>query len=65
MRSAAKPCCAQAQMREVAATVPRCLMVSAAGLADRGDHVHFSTEGFITFGARYAAQWLRLQPATE
>ena len=52
-------------MREVAATVPRCLMVSAAGLADRGDHVHFSTEGFITFGARYAAQWLRLQPAAE
>lgn len=36
--------------------------VSAAGLEDRGDHVHFTTDGYIRFGARYAAQWLRFQP---
>jgi hypothetical protein len=29
-------------------------MVSAAGLADRGDHVHFTTEGYTMFGARCA-----------
>jgi hypothetical protein len=51
------------QAKRVAATVHQTAMVSAAGLADRGDHVHFTTEGYIQFGARYAAQWLRLQPA--
>jgi hypothetical protein len=54
-----------AQMRQVAESVPHCLLVSAAGLQERGDHVHWSTEGFVQFGARYAAQWLRLQPAVQ
>ena len=54
-----------AQQRGVAETVSDCVMVSAAGLEDRGDHVHFTTEGYKQFGARYAAQWLRLQPAQE
>ena len=53
------------QAKEVARTTPDCTMVSAAGLEDRGDHVHFTTDGYVQFGARYAAQWLRLQPAAE
>ena len=52
-----------AQSHAVAAAVSDCLMVSSAGLADRGDHVHFTTDGYVQFGARYAAAWLRLQPA--
>ena len=54
-----------AQSRQVAESVPAVLMVSAAGLDDRGDHVHFTTQGYVQFGARYCAQWLRLQPAVQ
>ena len=50
------------QSKQVAATVPDTAFVSAAGLEDRGDHVHFTTQGYISFGARYAAKWLQLQP---
>ena len=41
-----------AQQHKVAEQVPHCLMVSSAGLEERGDHVHWSTDGFIQFGAR-------------
>jgi hypothetical protein len=43
--------------------VPHCAFVSAEGLVDKGDKVHFDSPSFRELGRRYAAAWQRLQPA--
>lgn len=47
----------------IAAAVPHCGWVSAQGLTDRGDKLHFSSEGARALGARYAAKFLELEKA--
>ncbi len=50
-----------AALPEVAKRVPLCAMVTAEGLNDRGDHLHFDTPSLHTFGERYAAAYLKLK----
>lgn len=45
------------------ASVPRCAFVSAEGLTDKGDKLHFDRESQHELGRRYAAAWLRLTNA--
>jgi hypothetical protein len=45
---------------KVAAAVPRCAVVSAEGLGDKGDKTHFDTEALHTFGKRYYEAYERL-----
>ena len=47
----------------IAAAVPRCGWVSVEGLTDKGDKLHFSSEGARTLGERYAAKFLELDSA--
>jgi hypothetical protein len=41
-------------------SVPLCACVSADGLADKGDKLHFDTPSLKEFGRRYAAAWTKL-----
>jgi hypothetical protein len=43
------------------AHVPKCAFVSAEGLGDMGDHLHFDTPAQHEFGRRYAKAWMELQ----
>jgi len=43
--------------------VPHCAFVSAGGLTDKGDKIHFDSPSFRELGRRYAAAWQGLQPA--
>lgn len=43
--------------------VPHCAFVSAEGLADQGDKLHFDSASFRELGRRYAVAWQALQPA--
>jgi hypothetical protein len=45
--------------RALAAEMPNVVFVSAAGLKDRGDTLHFSAEAAREFGRRYAEAYLR------
>lgn len=47
----------------ISAAVPNSGWVSAEGLTDRGDKLHFSSEGARTLGERYAAKFLELDKA--
>jgi hypothetical protein len=38
--------------------IPNCVFVSAAGLVDRGDKLHFDSASFREFGRRYAKAYL-------
>ena len=40
--------------------VPHCAFVSAEGLADKGDKLHFDSPSFRELGRRYAAAWQTL-----
>ena len=40
--------------------VPRCAFVSAEGLGDKGDKIHFDSAGLRELGRRYAAAWQEL-----
>lgn len=40
--------------------VPHCAFVSAEGLSDQGDRLHFDTASFRELGRRYAAAWRAL-----
>lgn len=40
--------------------VPLCVCVSAEGLGDQGDKVHFDTPAYREFGRRYAQAWTAL-----
>jgi hypothetical protein len=42
-----------AMLPNVADAVPRCAIVSAEGLGDKGDKTHFDSEALHTFGKRY------------
>lgn len=44
-------------MHAVAAEIPNTTVVSAKGLTDRGDKLHFSTEALQEFGKRYFEAW--------
>lgn len=50
-----------AVLATVPASVPRCAFVSAEGLTDKGDHLHFDTPALYEFGRRYAQAWLDSQ----
>ena len=45
----------------IAAAVPRCGWVSAQGLTDRGDDLHFSAASERKLGQRYAERFLKLE----
>ena len=47
-------------IREVAEEVPMAGFASAAGLTDRGDNLHFSTESQYELARRYWAEYCRL-----
>jgi hypothetical protein len=47
-------------LRDLPNKVPRTAFVSAEGLTDRGDKLHFNAESYREFGKRYAAAYLKL-----
>lgn len=49
-----------AALASLPARVPGCVFVSAEGLADQGDKLHFDSPAFREFGRRYARAWLAL-----
>jgi hypothetical protein len=49
-----------AALRALATRLPHCACVSAEGLADSGDGVHFDAASLREFGRRYAAAYARL-----
>jgi Carbohydrate esterase, sialic acid-specific acetylesterase len=51
------------QLASLPTTVPHCAFVSSAGLAHKGDQVHFDSPSVREFGRRYAAAFLRLTPS--
>ena len=50
-----------AALATVPQSVPHCAFVSAEGLADKGDRLHFDTPALHEFGRRYAKAWLEMQ----
>lgn len=50
-----------AAIAKVPGRVPRCALVSAAGLVDQGDRLHFDTASFRELGRRYAEAWKGLE----
>ena len=52
-------------LREVAETEPHVALASSNGLDHQGDFVHFTTEGYVKLGERYAAQWMLLNAAQQ
>jgi len=50
-----------AALPAVASKVPLCVSVSAEGLTDKGDHLHFDTPSLHQFGQRYAEAFLKLK----
>jgi len=49
-----------AALAKVPARVPRCALVSAEGLTDKGDKVHFDSASYRELGRRYARAWSAL-----
>lgn len=49
-----------AALAKVPDRVARCAFVSAEGLTDKGDQLHFDTPSFRELGRRYAAAWKAL-----
>ncbi len=50
-----------AALAAVPQSVPRCAFVSAEGLADQGDKLHFDAAANRELGRRYAKAWLEMQ----
>lgn len=50
-----------AALPAVARQVPRCAWVTADGLSDKGDRLHFDSASLRTLGGRYAAAFLKLK----
>jgi hypothetical protein len=50
------------QLARLPAAVPRCRLVSSAGLTDRGDHLHFDSASARELGRRYAQAFERPWP---
>ncbi|MEJ1973648.1 MAG: sialate O-acetylesterase [Lacunisphaera sp.] len=49
-----------AVLAQLPESVPHCAFVSAEGLGDQGDKLHFDSAGFRELGRRYAAAWQAL-----
>ena len=49
-----------AELAKLPAAVPHCAFVSAEGLTDQGDRLHFDSASFRELGRRYAAAWQKL-----
>ena len=49
-----------AELRKVPDALPHSAFVSAEGLTDKGDSLHFDARSLRTFGRRYATAYLRL-----
>ncbi len=49
-----------AVLAQLPTTIPRCAFVSAEGLTDKGDKLHFDTHSLHEFGRRYAEAWFHL-----
>ncbi len=49
-----------AELRKIPDTLPHSALVSAEGLTDKGDSLHYDGRSLRTFGQRYAAAYLRL-----
>lgn len=45
---------------QVPNTIPNSYVISASGLVDKGDGLHFTSEGYRTLGKRYAEQMLKV-----
>ena len=50
-----------AELRNIPDTVPRSAFVSAEGLTDKGDSLHYDARSLRIFGERYAAAYLEIQ----
>ena len=50
-----------AELRKAPDAITRCAFVSAEGLTDKGDSLHFDARSLRIFGERYADAYLRLQ----
>ncbi len=50
-----------AALPQVTNAVPRCALVSAEGLGDNGDKLHFNRDALIEFGARYFGAYENLR----
>jgi hypothetical protein len=50
-----------AALAKVPQVVPHCEFVSAEGLTDKGDQLHFDTPSLHEFGRRYAKAWAELE----
>jgi hypothetical protein len=52
-----------AMLPNAVAQIPNSALVSAEGLEDKGDKLHFGSAALRTFGQRYAAEYLKLKAA--
>jgi hypothetical protein len=52
-------------MASLRATLPAYACVSAVGLTDNGDHVHFNSSSLRTFGRRYADAYRAIRTKTN
>lgn len=50
-----------AELRKISDILPHSAFVSAEGLADKGDGLHYNARSLRVFGERYAAMYLRLK----
>ncbi len=50
-----------AELRKIPDALPHSAFVSAAGLTDKGDDLHYDARSLRTFGERYATAYLHLQ----
>src|SRR5215207_8558200 len=48
--------------RDLPGKIPRTAYVSAEGLKDKGDKIHFDSDSFRELGRRYAEAYLKLAP---
>ena len=54
-----------AELRNIPHTVPRSAFVSAEGLTDKGDSLHYDARSLRIFGERYAAAYLNIWQAVS
>ena len=49
-----------AVLKKLPERVPLCACVSAEGLSDKGDRLHFDSPSLREFGRRYAKAWMEI-----
>ena len=52
-------------LKEYAQNTPNCAIVSAKGLKDKGDNLHFNTSSLMTFGTRYYKAFKKIVNANK